>query len=1150
MIKKVAIGTKITVIVLLVVIMTIVSISFISYNFNIRKSQDHAVKSLSLIADLKSEKIATYLANDKKQLEIISSEEGLDDKIFTFKNTYIQNEDSAINLYAPLIETKFEKLKSQYHFENIYLISSQGELLITTDTDPVLQQDLLNQIKKGIGQLSDKSIFLSLPYEKRSKLFYSGIVKKSQMGEAVFLVFEMDFSTVENFVTDTTSLAETGEIILTTLIDDKVVFINNPRLSPIGTRISQGISIGEEEGKSFQNSIKSGSYGSIEDTDYRLKEVIASYRQIPDTNFGVVVKQDTDELKSAIQSVLSQYVVVGLIILLLALGTSLLFSKFLIRSLISLKETVELLGKGVLPEKVERISRDEVGDIAQSMNDLVQGLKRTANFTHQIGQGNFKAKFEPMSNQDTLGQALLTMRTSLQDTEKRDKERNWIVKGVADIGEILRRHQNLGEMGDEIISFTTETINAIQGALYVTENLDNVDNYKNLHLDLVSSYAYHKKKYLKAKFRFAEGLVGQAAVEKDTILRTEVPHDYVSITSGLLGDKRPTCLLFVPLITNERVYGVLEFAGLEKFSDSQIKFVEEISVIVARTVFNIQVNEQTRKLLAESQQMSGELKEQQQVLEQNAIEMAATQEELKRTNQQLEDQIEEVNRTQKRMQLLLENASEVITIYEQDRSIRYISPSVERILGFSQEELIGKNDISNVKEEFRELISNAFDEIAATPFAQITEQCLYTTASGGEIWVEITGTNLLTDAAIKGIICNIRDITERKRAEQEERMKSKMQSLSENSPDLITRLDLEGNVFYINPMIATYQGKQPDDVRNKNIEDLDIEPTIITEWRNILEQVKISNSKVSHEMDFPSLIGERVMQVNAIPELDEGENLESVLVISHDITDRKQTELEIQSKNKKISDSINYAYRIQGAILPDNKLIRRDLPESFILYKAKDVVSGDFPWYIKVGDNIFIAAVDCTGHGVPGALLSLIGYFLLNDIVRSRKIDDPGLILDELDRGVTSTLRQDEDDSKTKDGMDIALCKINLKNKELEFSGAHRPLYYLHKNGELEETKGNKFAIGGGIYKNQTHFTNHRYKFEKGDSIFFCSDGFPDQFGGPDNRKYGPKRTRKLIEDHHNKSMEEMYSIMDKTWEDWKGDYKQTDDVLMIGIKF
>jgi serine phosphatase RsbU (regulator of sigma subunit) len=270
-------------------------------------------------------------------------------------------------------------------------------------------------------------------------------------------------------------------------------------------------------------------------------------------------------------------------------------------------------------------------------------------------------------------------------------------------------------------------------------------------------------------------------------------------------------------------------------------------------------------------------------------------------------------------------------------------------------------------------------------------------------------------------------------------------------------------------------------------------------------------------------------------------------VVSHDITDRKLIELEVQNKNRKINDSLNYASRIQEAILPDNRFIKQVFPESFIYYKSRDTVSGDFPWFVQQGDDIFIAAVDCTGHGVPGALISLIGYFLLNDIVKSRGITDPGVILDQLDEGVTQTLRQDSEDAKTKDGMDIALCRIN-KN-QVQYAGAHRSLYFMQQ-GELVEIKGDKFPIGGGIYKNQTNFTTHVIEVKKGDGVYFCSDGFPDQFGGPDNRKFGPKRTRSLIEEQHALPMAQVHKNFANTWENWRGEERQTDDVLMIGIKF
>lgn len=290
------------------------------------------------------------------------------------------------------------------------------------------------------------------------------------------------------------------------------------------------------------------------------------------------------------------------------------------------------------------------------------------------------------------------------------------------------------------------------------------------------------------------------------------------------------------------------------------------------------------------------------------------------------------------------------------------------------------------------------------------------------------------------------------------------------------------------------------------------------------------------------------MQVNAIPEYSDGK-MESVLIVSHDITERKLIELEIKEKNRNINESINYSRRIQNAIIPDTKLIQSLFPESFILYKPRDVVSGDFPWFHYDGDNVYLAAVDCTGHGVPGAMLSLVGYFQLNNIVESHGECDPGKILDMLDEKVNSTLIKTGNTDNIKDGMDIGFCKINMKKRTLEFAGAHRPLYYVSKDG-FQELKGNRWAIGGGTYKNQTTFTNYKIEFKKGESVFFFSDGLPDQFGGPDNKKFGTARIKAVIETYASGSIAELHDAMNEEFYAWKGEGKQTDDVLMIGIKF
>jgi PAS domain S-box-containing protein len=793
----------------------------------------------------------------------------------------------------------------------------------------------------------------------------------------------------------------------------------------------------------------------------------------------------------------------GVVVCSFAGAVAMVYARSLTKPLSSLDKTLRLVSRGELPEQSYNRFHGELGHMQSRLDDLVKVLKENASFAQKVGEGKFDTPFKPAGENDKLGHALIDMRDNLVANESKENERSWIMRRLSEAGEILRIHDTIDKLGEDIIRFVIAKTDAVQGAFYVVNEETNV-------IEMVNSFAYNRKKYLKSKFAVAEGLIGQAVAERDIIIRTEIPDDYLTISSGILGDKKPSCLLIMPLIANEKAYGALEIAGFVKFDKTRISFIKELSVMLARTIFNITVNDKTKRLLAESQVM-----------------------------------LEEINRTRDRMQLLLENASEVITICEPDGTVRYVSPSVETIFGYADTDLQGQSNISRVHIDSHAVYSELFN---CKPSEQMTVQYQYRAQSGNYIWVETTATNLMSNPAIHGFILNSRDITERRRGEQEQRMRSKMQALSENSMDLITRL--EGDVIsYINPVIESYTGKNASAFINQQVKNADLDNNVLQHWLNIVEQVNQTSEKVLAEMDFPSQLGKRVMQVNAIPEFDEADKLESVLVVSHDITDRKKIELDIQEKNKKINDSINYARRIQNAILPDNTIIGKALPDSFVLYKPRDVVSGDFPWFVQSGDSIFIAAVDCTGHGVPGALLSLIGYFLLNDIVRSRGVTDPGKILDLLDEGVTQTLKQDRGDAATKDGMDIALCRIDVKQKAVEYAGAHRPLLVM-KSSVMEEIKGDRFPVGGGIAKNQVSFNTTRVQLKSGDSIYFSSDGFPDQFGGTEGRKLGSKKMRELVEQLGDLRGLSAMNAFDEAWENWRGNHKQTDDVLLIGIRF
>ena len=774
-----------------------------------------------------------------------------------------------------------------------------------------------------------------------------------------------------------------------------------------------------------------------------------------------------------------------------------------------------------------------------------QNISQNATLAKKIGEGNYDEDVDVSNKNDILAKSLLLMRDNLLANSKKEKEQNWISEGKDIISGILRMHNNIDKLAYEVIVQLIKYVDIIQGAFYIY-------NEEDKKLYNAATYAYNRRRFINQEFKIGEGLIGQCAYEKDFVYRTEIPEDYATITSGILGDKKPCSILIVPLITEEKLQGVLEFASIkDHFPQLTIDFLRELGEIIARTLYNLRMNQKTEKLLKESQKMTEELRANEEQLRQNAEEMRATQEELEISNRNLETQIKEVENAQKRLHSLLENASEVISNYDEELKLKYQSPSVLKILGYTPEEMMSGKDMDRLTAKGEAAMKEMFDILLAEPHAPRTIQYTYIKKDGKKIYIETTGRNLLDDTAINGIILNSQDITERKRAEKEERMKSKMQSLSENSLDVILRMNTKGQFFYANPMVENFIGIKPVDIINSRIDDLKIEPVLVSFFKESIKKVRKTNQKQNEEITTPTAkLGERIMNFNAIPEFNENE-LETILFVGHDITEAKRIELEIKDKNKKISESINYAQRIQTSILPSTTIIQEYLPKSFIFYKPRDVVSGDFPWFFKKEDILYISAVDCTGHGVPGALLSFIGYFQLNNIVDHDVNYTAGQILDKLHFGVRTTLKQDRIDADARDGMDIALCRINPKKKQLQYAGAHRPLFLL-REGELLEYKGNRKAIGGIPHRKKAEkdFINHIIDIKKGDKIFIFSDGLPDQLGGPERRKYSPQRIRDNILQNSDLSMQQYSNLFATDFKKWMNNEKQIDDVLLIGIEF
>ena len=267
----------------------------------------------------------------------------------------------------------------------------------------------------------------------------------------------------------------------------------------------------------------------------------------------------------------------------------------------------------------------------------------------------------------------------------------------------------------------------------------------------------------------------------------------------------------------------------------------------------------------------------------------------------------------------------------------------------------------------------------------------------------------------------------------------------------------------------------------------------------------------------------------------------------------KSKKLEIAYKD--IKDSINYAKKIQEAILPSNEALNTSLHPYFVFYKPKDIVSGDFYWFLKNSKNLFISVADCTGHGVPGAFMSMIGNTLLNEIVKEKEILEPDIVLNLLHQGIIYHLHQADKSSGSNDGMDIAFCKFDFDNMTLDYAGANRPVYLI-RNGVLEEFQPDKMPIGGVQHALDRKFTSHNISLQQNDVVYLISDGYADQFGGPKGKKIMKRTLKDYILSIHHLPMNEQHYTLENYLHQWinhpnpSGEiYEQVDDITVIGVK-
>ncbi len=391
--------------------------------------------------------------------------------------------------------------------------------------------------------------------------------------------------------------------------------------------------------------------------------------------------------------------------------------------------------------------------------------------------------------------------------------------------------------------------------------------------------------------------------------------------------------------------------------------------------------------------------------------------------------------------------------------------------------------------------------------------------------------------------------------------------LANDTDNLVVVTNADGFIRYANPIFRkTFGLDKKEEITSVKIIDLPgfekIAATFkasVKNYQNMQSEFFIANKK-----------GRRFwLQVSISHALAKNEH--KVLLIGTNINDLKYAEEEISQQsedlktqseqlevmntelsyvNQVTTDSINYAQRIQYAILPRPADYLKHISESFVMFRPRDIVSGDFYWYGEREGKAFFVEADCTGHGVPGALMATIGNTLLNEIVLSEKHSNPAIILKELDRKIKSVLRQEAGLPEQQDGMDMALAQFDYETRELSLSIANQFVFLKHK-GELIELEGSLFAIGGSELRTQKpDFNLYRFKIEPGDALYLFSDGYRDQFGEEEKEKMMYYRFKDIIEELSRYNFNKQKGLLEKHFDEWKGRNRQIDDILIWGIKF
>jgi len=550
-------------------------------------------------------------------------------------------------------------------------------------------------------------------------------------------------------------------------------------------------------------------------------------------------------------------------------------------------------------------------------------------------------------------------------------------------------------------------------------------------------------------------------------------------------------------------------------------------------------------------------KKQNILLEEKNVEIEAQSEELSNANMELE-----------KLSIVASETVNAVAILDNSGNFDWVNAGYTKLYGYTLQLL--KNELGqNIKNTSTNPYINELIEKSVNQKKSVKFETYVQTRNEQRLWVQTTLTPIINNIGkVTKLVSIDSDITEIKEAEEQIKKQNKkimaqsselefknselakLSLVAEETDNAVIIADNTGEIEWVNigfeklheTTINEYKEKNGSNIVNNNLSPdiLDLISSGLREQKSVTYSTKTKTGKNN----------ELWLQTSLTPMYDDQGNLTKLFAIDADITKIKIAEQKIAKQNKNIKSSIIYASRIQTAVLPPKEYLKTVLPEHFIMFRPRDIVSGDYYWVTNIEQKILFTAADSTGHGVPGAFMSMLGVAFLNEITAKSSYEDlrPDIILNKLRNKVKLYLRQTGKEGESKDGYDICFCVLDKEKNELHYAGAHNPLL-LVRNGKMTQYLADEMPIGI-YYQEKASFTNHIIKPQKDDVVYLFSDGYPDQFGGNRRRKFMIKRFRNMLTEISDENLKTQKEILETRFDDWKGNVQQLDDVVVMGVRF